>query len=57
MFNNKFNIIDTCPNCGREYDEIDADYLIYHLCGYDANKEKNQKTKQLTRKHEEQQYL
>lgn len=30
-------IIDTCPNCHVEYDEIDADYLICHLCHYNAN--------------------
>lgn len=23
-----------CPNCGREYDEIDYDYQICHRCRY-----------------------
>ena len=27
-----------CPNCGREYDDADADFLICHHCGYDAEK-------------------
>lgn len=25
-----------CPNCGRTYDDADADFLICHHCGYDA---------------------
>lgn len=28
-------IID-CPNCGREYDDADADFLICHHCGHNA---------------------
>lgn len=27
--------LDTnCPNCGREYDEIDYEYQICHHCAY-----------------------
>ena len=26
---------DTCPNCHMEYDEIDYEYQICHICGYD----------------------
>lgn len=26
-----------CPNCGREYDEIDYEYQICHLCGFNNN--------------------
>ena len=29
-----------CPNCGRSYDEIDADYCICSKCGWDANDHK-----------------
>jgi hypothetical protein len=29
-----------CPNCGRSYDEIDADYCICSKCGWDANAHK-----------------
>ena len=31
------NLFDSCPNCGREYDEIDYEYQICHVCKYDAN--------------------
>lgn len=27
-----------CPNCGYEYDEIDYEYQICHVCGYNNNK-------------------
>jgi len=27
-------IYESCPNCGRTYDEIDYDYQICSLCGY-----------------------
>ena len=31
-------IMDTnCPNCHKEYDEIDYEYQICHLCNYDNN--------------------
>lgn len=26
-----------CPNCGRSYDEIDADFCICSKCGWDAD--------------------
>ena len=26
-----------CPNCGNEYDEIDHEYQICHLCKYNNN--------------------
>lgn len=29
-----------CPNCGRSYDEIDADYCICSKCGWNANTHK-----------------
>ncbi len=25
-----------CPNCGREYDEIDFEYQRCHFCKWDA---------------------
>lgn|SRR5574340_45679 len=31
-------IYEFCPNCGREYDEIDIDYQICHRCGFNAAK-------------------
>lgn len=31
---------DSCPKCGRTYDEIDFDYQICSKCGWDADKEK-----------------
>lgn len=34
-----------CPACGRTYDDADADFLICHHCGYDAEK------KQFNAKH------
>lgn len=30
-----------CPNCGKEYDEIDYEYQICHLCGYNNNPKPN----------------
>lgn len=32
--------ITDCPNCGRGYDDADADFLICHHCGYDVEKGK-----------------
>jgi len=29
-----------CPKCGREYDEIDADYLICSYCGWNVEEQK-----------------
>lgn len=26
-----------CPNCGREYDDADADFLICHHCHWNEN--------------------
>ena len=31
------NLYNNCPKCGREYDEIDYEYQICHLCNHDAN--------------------
>ncbi|MBA7535878.1 hypothetical protein ES705_28137 [subsurface metagenome] len=28
-------LLEYCPNCGREYDDIDFDYQICHYCDYD----------------------
>jgi hypothetical protein len=28
---------DNCPNCGKEYDEIDKEFQICHLCGFNNN--------------------
>ncbi len=31
-------VLDTnCPNCGREYDEIDDEFQICHYCGFNNN--------------------
>jgi predicted amidophosphoribosyltransferase len=32
------NLYDFCPCCGRDYDEIDYEYQICHLCGYNVEK-------------------
>lgn len=34
------NMRDDCPNCGNEYDEIDYEYQICHICKWDRNKNK-----------------
>jgi len=31
---------DNCPNCGHEYDEIDREYQICHLCKFNNNAKK-----------------
>jgi len=28
-----------CPNCGKEYDEIDYEYQICHVCKFDNNRD------------------
>lgn len=33
---------EDCPNCGKEYDEIDYDFQICHYCGFINNKDKKQ---------------
>lgn len=30
-------MLESCPKCGREYDDIDFDYQICHHCNHDAN--------------------
>ncbi len=30
-------LLDNCPNCGKEYDEIDREYQICHYCKCNAN--------------------
>lgn len=32
--------LDSCPQCGRFYDEIDRDYQYCSKCGWDAEEEK-----------------
>lgn len=41
------NEIEDCPACGREYDEIDADYLICSHCGWDEEKKRYKRTGQI----------
>jgi len=31
------NMDDVCPNCFEEYDEIDHEYQICHICGFNNN--------------------
>lgn len=31
-------MLENCPCCGREYDDIDFDYQICSLCKFDAEK-------------------
>lgn len=26
------NLVEFCPHCGREYDEVDYEYQICHYC-------------------------
>jgi hypothetical protein len=33
-FDDDENLPDTCPNCNRDYDEIDFEYQICHICGF-----------------------
>jgi len=28
---------ESCPNCGETYDEVDFEYQICHLCGFNNN--------------------
>lgn len=37
-------MLDNCPNCGEEYDEIDHEYQICHFCGYNAVTKQNKVT-------------
>jgi hypothetical protein len=39
-FDDDENLPDTCPNCNRDYDEIDFEYQICHICGF-VNKSLN----------------
>ena len=32
------NFDDSCPNCGREYDETDHEYQICHICHFENKK-------------------
>lgn len=34
-----------CPNCGHEYDEIDYEYQICHICGFNNNPPQNKSVK------------
>lgn len=29
--------LESCPNCNREYDDIDFDYQICSYCGFNVN--------------------
>ncbi len=29
---------DSCPNCGTEYDDIDYEYQICSICGFNHSK-------------------
>ena len=29
-------MLDNCPNCGTHYDQIDWEYQICHICGFNA---------------------
>jgi len=42
-FNDNFidnNNFESCPKCGRTYDDADFDFQICHFCGWDAINEK-----------------
>lgn len=39
-FDDEENEITECPNCGRTYDDADADFLICHHCGWDAEEKR-----------------
>lgn len=43
-FDSMERLKENCPNCHREYDEIDYEYQICHLCKYNANPESTNKT-------------
>lgn len=32
----EMNLHQSCPYCGKHYDEIDYEYQICHVCGFDA---------------------
>ena len=32
----EYQCFDSCPRCRKEYDEIDHEYQICSLCGYEA---------------------
>lgn len=34
------NMDNDCPNCKQEYDNIDYEYQICSICGYDNHKTK-----------------
>lgn len=40
LYNDSFGDDDDCPNCGHEYDEIDREYQMCHLCGHGNLKSK-----------------
>jgi len=41
MEDEEVELPDVCPQCHTSYDEIDYEYQICHLCGYDNNKNTN----------------
>ena len=42
-------LLNSCPNCGKEYDEIDREYQICHYCNHNANQLKRCNTIIITR--------
>lgn len=40
--------LESCPKCGRGYDDIDFDFQCCSKCGWDAEKEKWTKPRQPT---------
>ena len=38
FYDDEIRVDDVCPNCRREYDEIDYDYQICSKCGFNNNK-------------------
>ena len=30
-------LLEYCPNCGRQYDDIDFEYQICHICKFDGS--------------------
>ena len=36
------NLDESCPNCGKQYDDIDFEYQICHYCKFNNNKSSEQ---------------
>ncbi len=37
LHDDDLNLYSSCPNCGIEYDQIDYEYQICHLCKFNNN--------------------